>query len=210
MRAVAAIALIALSATGCRMDMHDQPKVQPYEKSAFFTDGRAARPLPAGTVARGRLDVDTWFYEGKTATGELVALFPAPVTRADLERGRERFDVYCSPCHDRTGGGEGMIVQRGYVEPTSFHDERLREASPGYFFNAITNGFGVLPSYAKQVATDDRWAIVAYIKALQLSQNAKLSDVPPEEVARLDASGASPASGAPAPEGDAGHGVGHE
>jgi mono/diheme cytochrome c family protein len=203
-KATLALALVALAAAGCRMDMHDQPKVQPYEKSSFFPDGRGARPLPAGTIARGRLEADTWFYEGKTATGEMVALFPAPVTRADIARGRERYDVYCSPCHDRTGGGEGMIVQRGYVKPTSFHDERLRAAPPGHFFNAATNGFGVMPSYAKQIPTADRWAIVAYVKALQLSQNALLSDVPPEDAALLDGPPAAPAAGA------AEHGSSHE
>ena len=188
---------------GCRMDMHDQPKVQPYEKSEFFADGRAARPLPAGTVARGKLQTDSWFYQGKTATGEMVAIFPAPVTRADLDRGRERFDVYCSPCHDRTGGGNGMIVQRGYVQPSSFHIDRLRGAPAGHFFNAITNGFGVMPSYAKQIPANDRWAIVAYIKALQLSQNAKLTDVPPEDVASLDGEAEIQDEGAE-------QGVGHE
>ena len=196
MRIVVALLVLALPAAGCRMDMHDQPKLQPYEKSAFFPDGRAARPLPAGTVARGRLEADSWFYEGKTATGEMVAIFPAPVTRDDLARGRERYDVYCSPCHDRTGSGNGMIVQRGYVQPTSFHVDRLRSAPVGHYFNAITNGFGVMPSYAKQIPAGDRWAIVAYIKALQLSQNAKLADVPPEDVARLEGEAAPASEGA--------------
>jgi mono/diheme cytochrome c family protein len=190
---------------GCRMDMHDQPKIKPYDASSFFADGRGARPLPAGTVARGRLDVDSWFYEGKTATGDLVALLPAPVSRADLERGRQRYDIYCSPCHDRTGGGNGMIVQRGYVQPTSFHADRLRSAPVGYFFNAITKGFGVMPSYAKQVPVADRWAIVAYIKALQLSQNARIGDVPPDALALLDGQG----EGEPA-SADASHGDAHE
>lgn len=198
-----ALLAFALVVPGCRMDMHDQPKVQPYEKSDFFADGRAARPLPAGTVARGKLEADSWFYEGKTATGELVAIFPAPVSRADLDRGRERFDVYCSPCHDRTGGGNGMIVQRGYVQPSSFHIDRLRAAPVGHFYSAITNGFGVMPSYAKQIPAGDRWAIVAYIKALQLSQNAKLTDVPPEDVASLDGEAGVADEGAE-------HGEGHE
>ena len=177
---------LAVLVAGCRMDMHDQPKIEPYEPSDFFADGRASRPIPAGTVARGHLDADIWLTQGKTASGELVALFPAPVSAADLEHGRERFNIYCSPCHDRTGSGNGMIVQRGYVKPTSFHVERLRAAPVGHFFNAITNGFGVMPSYAKQVPVVDRWAIVAYIKALQLSQNARIGDVPPDALAELD------------------------
>ncbi len=203
MRRILAVLPFAVLAAGCRMDMHDQPKIQPYEKSEFFADGRAARPLPAGTVARGKLEADSWFYEGKTATGETVAILPAPVTRADLQRGRERFDVYCSPCHDRTGGGNGMIVQRGYVQPTSFHVDRLRGAPVGHFFSAISDGFGVMPSYAKQIPAADRWAIVAYIKALQLSQNAKLADVPPEDAVLLDGEVESRDEGAD-------HGGGHE
>ena len=187
-RRLAACALVALVSfvAGCRMDMHDQPKVEPYEQSAFYADGRAARPLPAGTVARGHLDADTWMMQGKTPSGELVGLFPAPVKYSDLERGRERFNIYCSPCHDRTGSGNGMIVQRGYVQPTSFHAERLRTAPVGHFFNAITNGFGIMPSYAKQILPVDRWAIVAYIKALQLSQNARVGDVAPDALGELD------------------------
>lgn len=181
-----ALAMLGALVAGCRMDMHDQPKIKPYEASHFFADGRGARPMPAGTVARGRLNADSWLYEGKTATGDMVALFPAPVARADLERGRQRYDIYCSPCHDRTGSGDGMIVQRGYVRPTSFHVDRLRSAPVGHFFNAITNGFGVMPSYAKQVPVADRWAIVAYIKALQLSQNARIGDVPPDALALLE------------------------
>jgi mono/diheme cytochrome c family protein len=180
-----ALALAPLAAA-CRQDMHDQPKYQPYEASSFFPDHRAARPVVEGTVARGHLNEDRWFYEGRGPANETVAAFPAPVTAATLKRGHERFDIYCSPCHDRTGSGNGMIVQRGYIKPTSFHDERLRNAPVGHFFNAMTNGFGVMPSYAVQIPPADRWAIVAYVRALQLSQNATLADVPPDARGELD------------------------
>jgi mono/diheme cytochrome c family protein len=175
---VAALALLALP--GCRQDMHDQPKYQPFEASPFFKDGRASRPRVPGTVARGRRDDDVLLVTGKSATG-LSEVFPAPVTRAMLDRGHQRFDVYCSPCHDRVGTGRGMIVMRGYKQPVSFHEERLRGMPAGYFFDVMTNGFGVMPSYAAQVPVSDRWAIAAYIRALQLSQHATLTEVPAEE-----------------------------
>lgn len=176
---LAAGALVLLAA-GCRQDMHDQPKYQPLEASSFFADGRASRPRIPGTVARGRRDDDALLVSGKQ-DGKLSEVFPAPVTKAVLDRGHQRFDVYCSPCHDRAGTGQGMIVMRGYKRPTSFHDERLRTMAPGYFFDVMTNGFGVMPSYAAQIPVDDRWAIAAYIRALQLSQHATLADVPEAE-----------------------------
>jgi mono/diheme cytochrome c family protein len=165
--------------------MHDQPKYQPLERSAFFDDQRASRPVLPGTVARGQLREDEAFYTG-TAGGAPVEEFPFPVTREVLARGRERYDVYCSPCHDRVGYGGGMIVQRGYQRPPSFHQERLREVPVGYLFQAITNGFGVMPRYAPQIHERDRWAIVAYLRALQLSQNAELADVPAGERSKLE------------------------
>jgi mono/diheme cytochrome c family protein len=165
--------------------MHDQPKLEPLEGSPLFADGRAARPIPAGTVARGQLVEDPYYFAGK-AGAKFAEAFPMPVSRALLERGRERYDIFCSPCHDRTGSGRGMIVQRGYPRATSYHEDRLRKAPPGYFFNAITAGFGVMPSYAKQIPPDDRWAIVAYIRALQLSQHASLEDVEPAKRALLE------------------------
>ncbi len=176
---LAAGALVLLAA-GCRQDMHDQPKYQPLEASAFFADGRASRPRIPGTVARGRRDDDALLVSGKQ-DGKLAEVFPAPVTKAVLDRGHQRFDVYCSPCHDRTGSGRGMIVMRGYKQPASFHEERLRTSAPGYFFDVITNGFGVMPSYAAQIPVADRWAIAAYVRALQLSQHATLADVPEAE-----------------------------
>jgi hypothetical protein len=166
--------------------MYDQPKAGALEPSRFFRDGRSARPLVAGTVARGHLDADVPFHTGK-ADGGWVRDVPLPVTRPLLARGRARYDIFCSPCHDRVGTGGGMIVERGYRRPPSFHIDRLREAPDGYFFDVVTKGFGVMPSYAVQVPAADRWAIVAYVRALQLSQSASLADVPAGERRRLEA-----------------------
>jgi mono/diheme cytochrome c family protein len=172
---------------GCRQDMHDQPKYKPLAASAFFPDGQSARPLVADTVARGHLDEDLEFYSGKTASGKLLDVFPMAVTADVLKRGRERFDIYCSPCHDHTGTGRGMVVRRGFKPPPSFHLERLVQAPPGHFFDVMTSGFGAMPDYRSQVAPADRWAIVAYIRALQRSQQATLADAPPQEAAKLGA-----------------------
>lgn len=182
---LAALCVLALLGAGCRQDMHDQPKYQAYGASEFFDDGRDMRPPLPGTVARGHLDADPLLYTGKI-DGQPSAALPMPVTQELLDRGQERYDIYCSPCHDRTGGGEGMIVLRGYRRPTSFHDPRLRSAPVGYLFDVATNGFGVMPAYKAQIPVADRWAITAYIRALQLSQNAALADVPPAERAKLD------------------------
>ena len=175
----AAIALLAAALTGCRQDMQDQPKYIPLRPSTFFADGRSARPLVEGTVARGHLDADAVFYTGKMG-GKPVDAFPMPITRAVLERGQQRFNIYCSPCHDRLGNGLGMVVRRGYRRPPSYHIDRLRQAPVGYFFDVITGGFGAMPDYAAQIAPSDRWAIVAYVRVLQYSQHASLDDVPPE------------------------------
>lgn len=179
---------LLLVVAGCRQDMHDQPKYEPLEGSAFFDDGRASRPLLPGTVARGQLDEDEVFYTG-TRAGAPVAELPFAATLEVLQRGRQRYDIYCSPCHDRVGYGRGMIVQRGYQAPPSFHQARLRQVPVGYLFQAITNGFGVMPSYAAQIQPRDRWAVVAYIRALQLSQNAQPDDVPPAERGALEGEG---------------------
>jgi len=160
--------------------MHDQPKYESLEASAFFPDGRASRPLVPGTVARGQLREDPHLNEGKIA-GKPAETFPFPIDLKILERGRQRYNIYCSPCHDRLGNGDGMVVRRGFRRPPSYHIERLRQAPPGYFYDVITNGFGAMQDYAAQVPVRDRWAIVAYIRALQLSQNAHLSDVPETE-----------------------------
>jgi hypothetical protein len=165
---------------GCRQDMQVQPKYVPEDPSSFFADGRSERPLVEGTVARGQLRTDELLYTGRI-NGAVTDMFPFPITGADLSRGRERYNIYCSPCHDYTGSGNGMIVQRGFPAPPSFHIERLRQAPAGHFFEVITNGLGRMYSYASRVAPDDRWRIAAYIRALQLSQRGSMGDVPASE-----------------------------
>ena len=182
---VACCLAAGLLAAGCRQDMHDQPKVKPYAKSDFFADRRSARPPVDGTIARGQLRQDAVLYTGRAA-GKPVEAFPFPVSAEVMARGRERFDIFCSPCHGRTGAGDGMIVRRGYRKPPTFHQDRLRQAAPGYTFDVITNGFGAMPDYAQQIPVRDRWAIVAYIKALQRSQNAAAGTLPAEARAALD------------------------
>src|SRR5262245_20570042 len=169
--------------TACRRDMQDQPKYQPLEPSAFFADGRASRPVVEGTIQRGALALDAARSTGRVGTTYVPN--PLPRTVATFHRGRERFDICCAPCHDRAGTGNGMIVERGFKQPTTFHDDRLRAAADGYFFETITQGFGVMPSYAAQVPVDDRWAIVAWVRVLQRSQSATLADVPPADRSKL-------------------------
>lgn len=164
--------------------MHDAPKYEPLEKSDFFADRQASRPLVDGTVARGFLREDELLYTGKV-DGDFAPLFPFQITEEILLRGQNRFNVYCSPCHGRTGSGRGMIVQRGLKQPQSYHSQRLLEMPPGYFYDVITNGYGVMYSYASRVKPEDRWAIVAYIRALQYSQAAPLEDLPEEDRQRL-------------------------
>jgi mono/diheme cytochrome c family protein len=175
-----------VSLAGCRQDMHDTPRYEPLEASAFFVDGRGARMPVANTVARGTLREDDHLYQGKI-DGELTDIFPMPVTAEVMARGQERFDVFCSPCHGRTGQGNGMVVQRGFQAPPSYHEARLRGAPVGYYFDVMTHGFGAMPSHAAQVPIADRWAIAAYIRALQRSQQATIDDVPAERRAELDA-----------------------
>jgi cytochrome c553 len=170
---------------GCRQGMYNQPKYKPLAESELFADGASARPLVPHTVARGYLNDDEHFYTGKI-NGVLVETFPFPITRDVLQRGRERFDIYCSVCHGRTGDGNGMIVQRGFPVPPSYHIDRLHQAPVGHFFNVMTNGYGVMYSYAARVDPPDRWAIAAYIRALQLSHNARPEDVPPGERTKLE------------------------
>jgi mono/diheme cytochrome c family protein len=172
---MAAIALLLLP--GCRLDMHVQPKVLPLTQSDFYEDGRASRTPPPNTVARGQLRDDVYLYTGMI-NGKPGDALPFAITKADLERGRERFNIYCTPCHSRLGDGNGMIVQRGFRRPPSFHTPTLRQAPIGHFFDVITNGFGAMPDYAAQVAPPDRWRIAAYVRALQLSQNAPAGAVP--------------------------------
>jgi len=177
----------------CRQDMHDQPRYTPLEPSAFFADGRSARPAVEGAVPRGALRQDPVFHTGRRG-GQHAQQIPLPVTRRLLARGQERFNIYCAPCHDRTGSGLGMIVRRGFRRPPSFHIERLRRASAGHFFDVITNGFGAMPDYAQQVAPRERWAIVAYVRALQLSQHAPVTALSQQARARLPEPGATPAA----------------
>lgn len=156
--------------------MHVQPRYNPMESSTFFDDGRSERPVVPGTVARGQLRTDEAFYTGKL-NGVEVNTFPFPITREVLDRGQERYNIYCTPCHDRVGDGKGMIVQRGFPPPPSYHIDRLRQAPVGHFFSVMTNGYGTMYSYASRVSPKDRWAIAAYIRALQLSQATKLGDL---------------------------------
>jgi mono/diheme cytochrome c family protein len=211
-----AVALLATLPIACQQDMAAQPSYKPLDPSDFFVDGRSARPLVPGTVARGHLRLDTQLYTGKrtresrdyagsaamiaaSAQGPLgvaatiqlenrdyVDTFPFPVTRDVLEQGRNRYMIYCVVCHDPLGTGHGKIVERGYTQPPSYHIPRLREAPVGRFFDVMTNGYGSMPSYREQIPPRDRWAIVAYIRALQRSQHASRVDLPPAEMANLD------------------------
>jgi mono/diheme cytochrome c family protein len=175
-----ALIVLLLLGSACRQDMHDQPKYVPLRQSSFFGDDRSARPMVPGTVARGRLNEDALLYTGKVndAGGADADTFPFTITADTLSRGRERFNIYCSPCHGRTGQGDGMVVRRGYRRPPSYHQDRLRSAPVGHFFDVITNGFGAMPDYAAQIPAEDRWAIIAYVRALQLSEHATVNDVP--------------------------------
>ena len=176
----------ALAVAGCDMqDMYEQPKYEPLQKSDFFGDNRSARPLVADTVARSELRTNTAFYTGKVGTN-LVTELPVPVTKDLLLRGQERYDIFCSPCHDRTGNGNGMIVQRGLRSPPSYHIDRLRQAPIGHFFDVMSNGFGAMQDYSAQVTPEDRWAIAAYIRTLQFSEDARLADVPPAQLKKLE------------------------
>ncbi len=173
---------------GCTINpMRDQPRYDPLEPSQLFPDGSSARPVVPGTIPNNYDVANEWFYTGKTADGQLVNSFPFPITMAVLQRGQERFNIYCSPCHGFDGRGDGMIVQRGFTHPPSYHTDRLRNAPIGHFIDVITNGFGQMYSYAYRVKPEDRWAIAAYIRALQLSQNASINDVPNAEQQKLEA-----------------------
>jgi hypothetical protein len=185
---------------GCRQDMHDQRKIQPLEASPFFADGRGSRHPVEGTIARGHLREDRHLYEGRCGAGEgeLCDTFPMPVTKDVLMRGQERFNIYCTPCHSRTGDGDGMVVRRGFQRPPSFHRDELRQAKIGYLFEVVTKGLGVMPAHATQIPVSDRWAIVAYIRALQLSRAAPIDDVPePHKSELLAARAAAKKGGAP-------------
>jgi mono/diheme cytochrome c family protein len=203
------LSAFCLLAVGCRRDMQDQPKAKPYRESSFFRDGLSSRPLVPGTVPRGYLRADREFYLGKKANSGTVAVgqpaptgspgtpgapanpaalypddvvsFPIPIDKAAIDRGQQRYDIYCSVCHGMTGNGDGMIARRGFNKPlpASYHQDRLRQAPVGHFFDAMTNGWGAMPSYATQISVEDRWKIIAYIRALQLSQMPAQTQVGP-------------------------------
>lgn len=177
--------------------MHDQPKYEPLESSTIFENGAASRPLIEGTVAQGMLREDQILYTGRTPDDRFVTELPVELTRELLDRGQTRFNAFCSPCHGRLGDGSGMVVQRGFKHPQSLHETRLRESPLGYFFNVITNGFGDMSSYAAQISPADRWAIVAYVRALQLSQNVPVEVLSPDELGQVE-SPTEPAAAAPA------------
>ena len=215
-------AVLCLAGAGCRRDMQDQPKMKPYRGTRFFADGSSGRPPVQGTIPRGFLRTDTEYYTGKkigatpiaspaaspvagqalagpvNAFPDDVETFPFPVTEDTVKRGRERYDIFCSVCHGMTGNGDGMVVRRGFRRAASFNDDRLRQAPVGHFFDAITNGWGAMPSYASQIPVQDRWAIVAYIRALQLSQqnpNAQPGASPVPGASPAPSPSPSPASG---------------
>ena len=181
------LTLLAMLASSCRQEMADQGKFAPMDYSAFFKDEGIARPQPTGTVARTQFHEDPLLYTGMQHS-KLSPTFPFPITRDVLKRGQQRFNIYCAPCHDNAGTGKGLAVQSGFARgPSSFHDDRLRQAAPGYFYQAISNGFGIMNGYAAQIEPTDRWAIVAYIRALQLSEHAVLSDLPDPDKKNLEA-----------------------
>lgn len=190
-RTVVVAAGVLLATGGCRQDMHDQPRYKTYAASELFADGRSARPRVEGTVARGQLHADEQLHSGRVA-GAFAEAFPFAVDEATLRRGRGRYAIFCVPCHGSTGEGDGMVVRRGYKKPAPFSGERFRTLPPGYLFDVVTRGFGAMPDYAWQISPEDRWAIVAYLGALQLSQRAMLADIPEAERRRLLGEGREP------------------
>lgn len=194
--AISAAALLLPLVGGCRQDMADQPKHNPLTPTAFFSDGRASRTPVENTVARGALADD------ELAVPKDSTLFPLPITQALLERGRERFGIFCAPCHGAQGDGNGMVAVRGMKHPPTYHQDRLRQAPVGYFYDVISHGFGAMYDYSAQVAPRDRWAIIAYIRALQLSRNAPAGMLSEETLRKLK-SGPEPPPAAHTPEGGA-------
>ena len=196
---LAAVLIAAAALAGCRQDMHDTPRADPLRQSAFFKDASSARPTVEGTIARGTLQDDAEFFTGKNGALPADAL-PFELTAQVLDRGEQRFNIYCAPCHDASGNGRGMIVRRGYRQPPSFHIDRLQNAPLGHFFDTITNGFGAMPDYRAQIAPRDRWAIAAYVRALQLSQYYSAAELTEEE--RKQMTQPAPAGAAPAAAGE--------
>ena len=177
--------LAVLFGCGCREEMRNDSRLKPLQEDPFFADRNSSRPLVPNTVPHGEADTDDFFYQGEI-NGKLVRGFPSAITKQELARGRDRFNIYCSICHGPTGEGDGMIVQRGFPQPPSFHEQRLRDAPEGHFFHVITHGYGVMYPYADRITPEDRWAIIAYIRALQISRNSTIDDVPPDQKARLN------------------------
>ena len=191
------LVLVVVCAAGCRQDMHNAPRYEAFEASTATGDNRASRIPPVGTVPRGWLRDDEALYTGKVA-GQLIDQFPFAIAHADLARGQQRFNIYCTPCHGKLGDGNGMVVQRGLRQAASFHQDRLRQEKLGYFFDVITNGFGAMPDYATQVPVRDRWLIVAYVRALQFSQHASVNELPEDQRAAIAAASAATGQGAAA------------
>ena len=189
------MAMLAVAAlTGCRQDMHDTPRAKPLRQSVFFKNMSSARPAVEGTIARGTLQDDAEFFTGKNGALPADAL-PFELTAQVLDRGEERFNIFCAPCHDVSGNGRGMIVRRGYRQPPSFHVDRLQQSPIGHFYDVMTNGFGAMPDYRAQITPRDRWAIAAYVRALQLSQHAPAAEFPQEERDKLSKTAAPAAPG---------------
>jgi mono/diheme cytochrome c family protein len=181
---LSAVALSLLALTACRQDMQNEPRYKPLAESEFFSDHRSARPQVEGTVARSQLRIDEARYTGKI-DGEDIDQFPIPIAKADIERGQTRFNIYCTPCHGHVGDGNGMVVLRGFRQAASYYTDKLERAPVGHYFDVITNGFGAMPSYASRIQPDDRWRLIAYIRALQLSESATLTDVPADQQQNL-------------------------
>lgn len=179
-------AAAAAATASCRQDMHDQPKYKPLAESSFFTDGRSARPIPANTVARDELNANDTFHTGE-ANGDFAQSIPIPIDMDTLKRGQERYTIFCTPCHSRLGDGNGMVARRGFRIPQNLLSDRIKQAPPGYIFQVISNGYGAMPDHRDQIPPRDRWAIVAYLRALQLSRGAPLSDVPADARTQLEA-----------------------
>lgn len=184
MKARRLVWLFFLVALGCREEMRNDSRLKPLQEDPFFSDRSSSRPLMADTVPWGGANNDDFFYLGQV-NGKLVCGFPSPVTKQQIERGRDRFDIDCAVCHGPTGEGDGMVVQRGFPQPPSFHDQRLRDAPEGHFFYVMSHGYGVMYPYADRLTPEDRWAVIAYIRALQLSRNSRIDDVPPDQKTRL-------------------------
>jgi hypothetical protein len=181
-----ALLITTLGLASCRQDMHNQPRYKPLAESYFFADHRSERPQVYGTIARGQLRLDSARYTGKVGDKD-IDVFPFQITRADIIRGQERYNIYCSPCHSRVGDGYGLVVERGLYPPPSYYVDRLKTIPVGHFYDVMTNGFGAMASYASRVEPDDRWRIAAYIRVLQFSESASINDVPAGQRGQLPA-----------------------